>query len=255
MGYDLHSRVSIVTGALGGIGRAIYEKLAMYGSNIILFDIIPEESKVAKEAMDYLVSKYGIKAGYYMVDVSKYDNVVSGVNRALADFGRIDILINNAGILGPIAPVVDYPIEDWNKVLAVNLSGAFYMLKAVLPIMIRQNYGRIVNISSIAGKEGNPNMAAYVASKHGILGLTKTVAKEVIQYNIRINAVCPALVDTPMLKQFPQSQLELLRNRIPLGRFAKPEEVAELVLFLVASPAVDFITGQCFNITGGRGEY
>ena len=252
--YDLHNRVSIVTGAVGGIGMAICRRLASAGSDIAMFDILrPEDPKVINAVSE--ISKYGVKVRYYKVDVSNFNDVVNGVNGVIKDFGKIDILINNAGILGPIAPTHEVSIEDWNKVLAVNLTGTFYMIKAVLPHMIKQNYGRIVNISSIAGKEGNPNMAPYVASKHGILGLTKTVAKEVAQYNIRINAICPALVETPMLNQFPPSQLELLKSRIPLGRFAKPEEVAELVLFLVASPAVDFITGQCFNITGGRGEY
>ncbi|NJE13162.1 SDR family NAD(P)-dependent oxidoreductase [Thermococcus sp. LS2] len=252
--WDLSGKVALVTGSVRGIGFAIAKRLAELGANIAINDIVPEDSEIVQQCLE-TIGKEGVRVKYYRADVSNSEEVNEMISSIIEDFGKIDILVNNAGITGAAKPVVELPEEEWDKVIAVDLKGTFLVTKAVLPYMIKQNFGRIVNISSVAGKEGNPNMAHYCAAKHGVIGFTKAVAREVLQYNIRINAVCPALIKTPLLEGLPEEQIELLKSKIPLGRLGKPEEVADLVAFLVASEAVNFITGQAFNITGGRADY
>jgi 3-oxoacyl-[acyl-carrier protein] reductase len=252
--WNLSGRVCLVTGSLRGIGLAVAKRAAGLGANIALNDILPKEAREVAECLkDAALSRVQVR--YYPADVSDALQVETMVKSVLADFGKIDALVNNAGVTGPASPVVELAEAQWDRVLAVDLKGTYLMTRATLPNMISNNYGRIVNISSVAGKEGNPNMAAYCAAKHGVLGFTKAVAREVLEHNIRINAVCPALVKTALLEQLPTKQVELLTRKIPLARLAEPEEVADMVAFLLASRAVNFITGQAFDITGGRADY
>jgi 3-oxoacyl-[acyl-carrier protein] reductase len=248
---DLSGKVAIVTGSSRGIGRAIALALAKDGANIVVnaASNITKAREVAKE-----IESMGREALGVVADVSKKEHVESMVEQTLKRFGKIDILVNNAGVVGPTVPIQELSEEDWERVISVDLKGAFLCCRAVIPHMIRQRSGKIVNISSIAGKEGNANMAAYCAAKAGIIGLTKALAEEVAKYGIRVNCVCPALIETELVERMDKKQAEYLKSKIPLGRLGKPEEVAELVKFLV-SDASDFITGQAINIDGGRGKY
>jgi 3-oxoacyl-[acyl-carrier protein] reductase len=172
----------------------------------------------------------------------------------MSQFNRIDILVNNAGILGPYLRGFEYPEEIWDRIIAVHLKGTFLCCKAVLPVMMGQKSGKIVNIASVAGKEGNANQAPYSAAKAGIIGLTKALAKEMAPYNIYVNCVSPALIETDIAKEFTADQRAFLISKIPLGRMGKPEEVASVVKFLVSDEA-SFVTGQCYDISGGRAVY
>jgi 3-oxoacyl-[acyl-carrier protein] reductase len=196
----------------------------------------------------------GQEAMAIKVDVSKAKEVAHMVEQVLEKFGRIDILVNNAGILGPYFPVEEYPEELWDQVIAVNLKGTFLCCKAVIPIMKKRGKGSIVNIASVAGKEGNANMAPYSASKGAIITLTKTLGKELATSQIRVNAVSPALLETEMTQSMTPEQRALLTSKIPMGRLGKPEEVAAVVKFLVSDEA-SFVTGQCYDISGGRSVY
>lgn len=255
--WDLTGQIALVTGGTKGIGLAISKRLSQLGAHVGVDDIFTETKEYVQKALKEIrsVAEENAVVKYYQADVSNWEQVQAMVKQIINDFGKIDILINNAGITGEAKPVVELPIEEWEKVMNVDLKGTFLVTKAVLPYMIKQNYGRIVNMSSVAGKEGNPNMSHYCGAKHGIIGFTKAVARELVNYNIRVNAVCPALIQTPLLEGLPPEQIELLKSKIPLRRLGKPEEVADLVVFLVASEAVNFITGQTFNITGGRADY
>jgi len=248
---DLSGKVAIVTGASRGIGRAIALALAKDGANIVVNAVsnITKAREVAKE-----IESMGRKALVILVDVSQKKDVENMVNQTLERFGKIDILVNNAGIVGPTIPIQELSEEDWDRIISVDLKGTFLCCKAVIPHMISQRSGKIVNMSSIAGKEGNANMTAYCAAKAGIIGFTKALSEEVAKYGIRVNCVCPALIETELVERMDKKQAEYLKSKIPLGRLGKPEEVAELVKFLV-SDASDFITGQAINIDGGRGKY
>jgi 3-oxoacyl-[acyl-carrier protein] reductase len=188
------------------------------------------------------------------MDVSRWSDVKAMVEKVVERFKRIDILINNAGILGPYLPVTDYPEEDWDRVIEVNLKGTFLCCKAVLPVMKAQSYGKVVNLASVAGKDGNANMSAYAATKAAIICLTKTLGKEMAPYNVFVNCVAPALIETEMAREMTPEQRALLTSKIPLGRLGKPEEVASVVKFLVSEEA-SFVTGQCYDISGGRSVY
>ena len=248
---DLSGKVAIVTGASRGIGRAIALALAKDGANIVVNAVsnITKAREVAKE-----IESMGRKALVILVDVSQKKDVENMVNQTLERFGKIDILVNNAGIVGPTIPIQELSEEDWDRIISVDLKGTFLCCKAVIPHMISQRSGKIVNMSSIAGKEGNANMTAYCAAMAGIIGFTKALSEEVAKYGIRVNCVCPALIETELVERMDKKQAEYLKSKIPLGRLGKPEEVAELVKFLV-SDASDFITGQAINIDGGRGKY
>lgn len=243
-----------MTGSVSGIGLAIAKELAQRGIKIALNDIHDPDSSLAKEAFSVL-ERNEEAARYYPCDITNYSNVKQMVDRIVEDFGQLDILVNNAGILGKMLPITELSIDDWNAVINVDLTGTFLVTKAVVPHMIKANFGRIINMSSIAGKEGNPNQTPYAAAKSGILGLTRALAKELAGYDIRVNAVCPALIKTSMVGGIPSEQREHLLSLIPVGRFGEVEEVADLVCFLALSRAANFITGQAFNITGGRADY
>jgi len=251
---NLNGQVALVTGSTKGIGFAIAQRLGNLGAALALNGRSSVETENVQEVMD-VVKNAKNRANYYQCNVGSHAEVKGMVENIVSDFGKIDILINNAGIAGTPKPITELPDEDWDRVIKIDLYGTFFVMKSVLPYMIKQNYGRIVNISSIAGKEGNPNMVHYCAAKHGVVGLTKSAAREVLQHNIRINAICPVLIDTELLDDLPEKQLELLKSKIPIGRLGKTEEVADLVAFLVSSEAVNFITGQAIDLSGGRADY
>ena len=248
---DITGKIAIVTGAGQGIGKAISLRLANAGADVAILDLnLHSAETVTKE-----IETIGKQAIPIQVDVSKSENVNAAVRKTLTEFGRIDILVNNAGIAGrKTIPLTDLEESDWDEVIGVNLSGVFLCCKAVIGTMIAQDYGRIVNIASIAGKEGNPTMIPYSVSKAGVICLTKALAKEVTDYNIRVNAVSPAVIETPIMDGMAQSTIDYMVSKIPLGRIGKPEEVAAVVNFL-ASDEASFVTGQCYDVSGGRATY
>lgn len=247
---NLTGKIAIVTGAGQGIGKAIALRLANAGADVAILDLNLQSAETAARDIETI----GRKAIPIQADVSKSEDVDAAVRSALAEFGRIDILVNNAGIAGRTLPLTDLDESDWDEVIAVNLSGVFLCCKAVIGTMIAQDYGRIVNIASIAGKEGNPTMIPYSVSKAGVICLTKALAKEVTDYNIRVNAVSPAVIETPLMDGMVQSTIDYMVSKIPLGRIGKPEEVAAVVNFL-ASDEASFVTGQCYDVSGGRATY
>lgn len=247
---DLLGKISMVTGSAMGIGKEIALRLARDGSDIVIVDIERElAQKVLKE-----IQLMGRKSLFFEVDVSRWDQVEAMVDQVLKNFNKVDILINNAGIVGPVIPVWEYRVEDWDRVMEINMKGTFLCCKAVIPSMLKQKRGRIVNIASMAGKEGNPNMCAYSSSKAAVIAFTKALAKEVAQQNIMVNCIAPALIETRMSEIMGREQREFLLSKIPMGRFGKPSEVAALVKFLV-SDECSFSTGQCYDISGGRAVY
>jgi 2-dehydro-3-deoxy-L-rhamnonate dehydrogenase (NAD+) len=245
--YDFHDRTAVVTGGAQGIGRAIAERLAKGGATVWLWDRdIAFAKKTAAE-----LGAIG-KAAAAQVEVTNLAEVEAAARSI--DGGRIDILVNNAGISGVNTPTWEYPPEEWARVLAINLTGVFNCCRTVAPMMIAQSYGRIVNIASIAGKEGNPNAVAYSASKAGVIGLTKSLGKELAGYDISVNAVTPAVAKTAIFDQMTQQHIDYMLSKIPRARFVKVEEIADLVAFC-ASTECAFTTGAVFDISGGRATY
>jgi 3-oxoacyl-[acyl-carrier protein] reductase len=245
--FDLTGQTAIVTGAATGIGEAIARRLAAAGAAVACADI--EEDGAASVAQSI-----GGAAFPLPLDISSAGSVQAGVDSVLKRGGRIDILVNNAGVAGRAAPIAEQTDEDWHQVIAVNLTGVFYTCRAVIPHMRARQYGRIVNIASVAGKEGNPNMVAYSASKAGVIALTKSLGKEVATDGICVNAVAPAVVRTRILDQLTPAQIDYMTEKIPMRRTGKPEEIAAVVHFL-ASPDCSFVTAQCYDASGGRATY
>ncbi len=245
--YDFRGRVAVVTGGAQGIGRAIAERLLRDGATVWLWD---RDIALARSTAAELGSTG--EAFAVPVDVSDLAEVEAAA--AAVDGGRIDILVNNAGISGPNLPTWEYPPAEWARVLAVNLMGTFNCCKAAAPIMVAQNYGRIVNIASIAGKEGNPNACAYSASKAGVIALTKSLGKELAGYDIAVNCVTPVVAKTAIFDQMTKEHIAYMLSKIPRGRFVKIEEIADLVAFC-ASQECAFTTGAVFDISGGRATY
>jgi len=235
-------RVAIVTGGASGIGAGIAARLAADGARVSLWD--RDEAALAGAAAAHKAA----------VDVTDADAVARAAADTEAALGRVDILVASAGITGPNLSVRDYPVAEWDRVIDVNLNGVFYCNRAVVPHMLRNGYGRIVNIASIAGKEGNPNAAAYSASKAGVIGLTKSLGKELARTDIRVNCVTPAAVRTPLFAQMTQEHIDFMLSKIPVGRFGEIEEIASLVCWL-ASEECSFSTGGVFDISGGRATY
>ncbi len=192
--------------------------------------------------------------GGIKIDISDFESVEKAVTETIRQIGGIDILVNSAGITGPTVPLVEFPADAWKQVIDINLNGAFYCNKAVVPHMMVQNYGRIVNIASIAGKEGNPNASGYSASKAGVIGLTKSLGKELAKHNITVNAVTPAAVRTPIFDQMPQTHIDFMLSKIPKNRFGTVDEMASLICWL-ASEECSFSTGAVFDASGGRATY
>ncbi len=247
---DLTNKKAVVTGAGQGIGKAIALRLANAGADVAILDL----NLTSAEAVAEQIEALGRQSIPIPTDVSDSDDVNAAIDKILSEFGRVDILVNNAGIAGRTLPLTELDESDWDSVIGVNLTGVFLCCKAVIDTMIRQDYGRIVNIASISGKEGNPTMIPYSVSKAGVICLTKALAKEVTDYNIRVNAVSPAVIETPIMEGMAQSTIDYMVGKIPLGRIGRPEEVAAVVNFL-ASDEVSFVTGQCYDVSGGRATY
>ena len=246
--FDLKNKVAIVTGGAQGFGFAITEKFLSSGAKVIIWDI---DEKEAKDALKKLNNN---NCYYQKVDVNNFNEIEKTLKQIESSHGKIDIFINNAGITGMNATIADYPTDEWEKVINLNLNAVFYCCKAVVPYMIKQNYGRIVNISSIAGKEGNPNAGAYSTSKAGVIGLTKSLGKELAQKNIAVNCVTPAAAKTRIFDQMTKEHIEYMLSKIPRNKFAKVEELASLVTWL-SSEENSFSTAAVFDLSGGRATY
>ena len=246
--FDLSNRVAVVTGGAQGFGFAISERFIKSGAKVIIWDI---DKKATEEAIEKLNSK---ECSYQLVDVTNFDEIKKSLSDIEIKYGKIDIFINNAGIAGKNTTVAEYPIEEWKKVIELNLDAVFYCCKAVVPFMDKNNYGRIVNIASIAGKEGNPNASAYSTSKAGVIGLTKSLGKELADKNIAVNCVTPAAAKTRIFDQMTQKHIDYMLSKIPRNRFAKVNELASLVSWL-ASEENSFSTAAVFDLSGGRATY
>jgi 2-dehydro-3-deoxy-L-rhamnonate dehydrogenase (NAD+) len=246
---DLTGRTAVVTGGARGIGRAVVERFVDSGARVAIWD---RDHALAKRTASELANRGQVTA--VVADVTDLATVEAARDQTLAAFGRIDILVNNAGIAGPNVKTWDYPPEAWADVLAINLTGPFNCCRAVVPAMIAQNYGRIVNVASIAGKEGNPNAPAYSASKAGVIALTKSLGKELATYDISVNCITPAAAKTAIFDQMSQEHIDYMLSKIPRGRFVTVDEIAALVAFC-ASADCSFTTGAVFDISGGRATY
>ena len=244
---DLNERCAIVTGGAQGFGRAIAERFVGSGAKVAIWD--NDQTLAEKTAREI-----GAGVSAFKVDVTDLAAVEKVRDETLKAFGKIDIFVNNAGIAGVNKTVWETDFEEWRKVLRINLDGPFICCKAIVPTMVKQNYGRIVNIASIAGKEGNPNAAHYSASKAGLIALTKSLGKELAKYNIMVNAVTPAAAKTAIFDQMTQQHIDFMLSKIPKNRFVLVEELAALAAWL-ASEDCSFSTGAVFDISGGRATY
>lgn len=225
-------RRAVVTGGLSGIGEAVAKRITAEGGKVVVWDM-----------------QGGIKT-----DISNWDSVQAAATETVKELGGIDILVNSAGIAGPTATVLDITMEDWHRTIAINLNGTFFTNRAVVPHMIAGNYGRIVNIASIAGKDGNPNVSAYVASKAAVIALTKSMGKELATLGVLVNAITPSASETAIFGDLTDERRAKLLANVPMARMVRPEEVAELAYWL-SSPACSFSTGAAFDISGGRATY
>jgi len=235
-------RTAIVTGGASGIGAGVARRLAAEGARLSLWDM--DAATLAKSGAEHTVA----------LDITDPDAVHKAAADTAAALGKIDILVTSAGVTGPNHPTWEYPVAAWDRVIDINLKGVFYSNRAVVPFMQTNGYGRIVNIASIAGKEGNPNASAYSASKAGVIGLTKSLGKELAASEIRVNCVTPAAVRTPLFEQMTQAQIDWMLSKIPIARFGEIDEVASLILWL-ASEECSFSTGGVFDVSGGRATY
>lgn len=236
-----------MTGGASGIGYKTAERIVAEGGTVCIWDVDAARIDAAKATL-------GPKAHGVQLDISKPEQVEAAAKTAEAHLGKIDILICSAGIAGKNALVVDYPIEEWQRVFEINVHGLFYCNRFVAPLMQKNGYGRIVNVASIAGKEGNPTASAYSAAKAAVIGFTKSLGKELAKDNITVNAITPATIDTPILKQVSQAHIDYMLSKIPMGRFGTVEEAAAILTWL-ASEECSFTTGAVFDLSGGRATY
>jgi 3-oxoacyl-[acyl-carrier protein] reductase len=246
---DLAGRRAVVTGGAQGIGRAIAERLLASGAAVSLWD---RDAKLVKSAVAELSGRGKVCA--VAADISNAADVQAATSATVEALGGIDILVANAGIAGPNQKLWEYPIDEWKQVIEVNLDGVFLCCRAVVPLMRERNYGRIVNIASVAGKDGNPNASAYSASKAAVIAITKSLGKELADTSVRVNCVTPAAVRTPLFAQMTQAHIDYMLSKIPLGRLGEPQEIAALVAWL-ASEECSFSTGAVFDLSGGRSTY
>ena len=246
--YNFKGRTAVITGGAQGFGFAISKKIINSGGKVIIWDIDKKAIEIAQKDIN---SK---NFSFQIVDITDFNNVEKSVGDLEKQFGKIDIFVNNAGMTGMNAKVWDYPLDEWKKVIELNLNATFYCCKAIVPHMIKNNYGRIVNIASIAGKEGNPNASAYSTSKAGVIGLTKSLGKELSDKNIAVNCVTPAAAKTRIFDQMTKEHINYMLSKIPRNRFAKVNELASLVCWL-ASEENSFSTAAVFDLSGGRATY
>ena len=247
MPFDLSGQTAIVTGGATGIGEAIGQRLAAAGATVAVADL--NKGGADQTAASLPNNSFGVR-----MDVSSSASVNAAVEEVLKRTGRIHVVVNNAGIAGKAAPIAEQTDEEFARVMAINVNGVFYVCRAVIPHMRQHKYGRIVNIASIAGKEGNPNMIAYSGSKAAVIGMTKSLGKEVATDGVCVNAVSPAVVRTKILEQLTDQQVSYMTDKIPMRRTGEPWEIAAVVHFL-ASPDCSFVTAQCYDASGGRATY
>jgi NAD(P)-dependent dehydrogenase (short-subunit alcohol dehydrogenase family) len=240
-------RGAVVTGGASGIGLKVAERLASEGATIALWDADQAKLEAAKAAL-------GAKTHIFRLDVTNPTAVEQAARAAHEALGRIDVLVCSAGVGGKNETVVNYPIDEWKRVVDINLNGLFYCNRYVAPYMVKRGYGRIVNVASIAGKEGNPNASAYSASKAAVIGLTKSLGKELAKTGVTVNCITPATVDTPILAQQSEAHIAYMRSKIPMERFGTVDEMAAIITWL-ASEECSFTTGAVFDVSGGRATY
>ena len=239
-------RTAVITGGASGLGFLTARRIMQEGGRVSIWDLTDAALESAKKTLGEVHT--------VRVDVGNYAEVAAAAKASKAALGRVDILVNCAGITGPTVPVQDFPVDGWLQVINVNLNGIFFCCREIVPVMLEQGYGRIVNIASVAGKEGNPKASAYSASKAGVIGFTKSLGKELATAGILVNCITPATFESPILDQLPQSQIDYMRSRIPMGRLGHAEESAALVCWL-SSEECSFSTAATFDISGGRTTY
>jgi len=241
---NLKNKVAVVTGGAQGFGLAIAKRFLVSGAQVVIWDI---DEKILLSVEEKNITKI-------IVDVTNFKKIEEATKETLSLFGRIDILVNNAGIAGPSYTTWEYPIEEWQKIIDIDLSGVFYCCKSIVPAMKKNNYGRIINIASIAGKEGNPNAMPYSAAKAGVIALTKSLGKELANNNIAVNCITPAAAKTRIFDQISQEHIDYMLSKIPRNRFVKVDELASMVAWM-ASEENSFTTGAVFDLSGGRATY
>ena len=241
---DLNNKVAVITGGAQGFGLAITHRFIQSGAQVIIWD--NDEQSLKDLQLDNIHK--------IVTDVTNFESVKKAIQESISAYKKIDILVNNAGIAGPSFKTWEYPIEDWQKVIDIDLGGVFFCCKAVVPYMIENNYGRIINIASIAGKEGNPNAMPYSAAKAGVIAMTKSLGKELADKNIAVNCVTPAAAKTRIFDQISKEHINYMLSKIPRNRFAKVEELASIVSWM-ASEENSFTTGAVFDLSGGRATY